>query len=515
LLPALILAVISAQPAAAGEAPEPITYTVKFPEPAEHFARVEALVPTGKQASIEMMMPIWTPGFYRVENYAGRLQDFAARSPEGRALSVAQSKPNRWTIETGGASSVQVSYRVNCSARSVTGNFVGEDLLVLNGGPTFVTLAEKSKRPHDIRLELPPAWKQSMTGLEAAPDGKPHHYCAADYDTLVDSPIVSGNLAVSEFDVDGSKHFVVAAGEPGNWNGKRAAAELQKVVEQDRRLWGPLPFKKYVFLFVVRERGGGGGGLEHLNSALMFGGSAATRQDGPNLSWLMFVSHEYAHAFNVKRLRPVELGPFDYEKEPRTSGLWIAEGLTTYYGDLLVCRAGFGGVREWLGRQSSQINQLQKSPGRLAQTLDDASLNVWTSSMSGVGGSSKTISYYVKGPVVGFLLDAKVQRATAGAKSLDDVMRLAYQRYGGAKGFTADEFRQTAEEVAGVSLKDQFHKWLATTEELDYAEALDWFGLRFAPRDEQQQSWRLEFRDDATPAQRGRLDAMLAGGKIK
>jgi predicted metalloprotease with PDZ domain len=506
--------VIFAQPAWADQAPEPIAYTVKFPEPAQHYALVEAIVPTGKQASIELMMPVWTPGFYRVENYARRLQDFAARTQDGQVLTVAQPKPNRWTIQTTGVSTVVISYRVNCTVRSVTGNFVGEDLLVLNGGPTFVTLFEKVKRPHDILLELPPKWKQSMTGLVAAPDGKPHHYRAADYDTLVDSPMLSGNVAVSEFEVDGSKHVVVAAGEIGNWNGNRAAGELQRVVAQDRRLWGPLPFKKYVFLFVVSERGGGGGGgLEHANSALMYGGSGATRQIGPNLPWLMFVSHEYAHAFNVKRLRPVELGPFDYEKEPRTTGLWIAEGLTTYYGDLLVCRAGFGGAREWLARQSAQINQLQKSPGRLAQTLNDASLNVWTGSMSGVGSGPKTISYYVKGPVIGFLLDAKIQRATKGAKSLDDVMRLAYERYGGAKGFTADEFQQTAEHVAGVSLKDSFHKWLATTDELDYTEALDWFGLRFAPRNENQDIWRLEFREDATPAQRKRLYAMLTGGQ--
>jgi alpha-glucosidase len=219
----------------------------------------------------------------------------------------------------------------------------------------------------------------------------------------------------------------------------------------------------------------------------------------------MFVSHEYFHAFNVKRLRPVELGPFDYEKEPRTTGLWVAEGLTTYYGDLLVARAGFCDTKEYLARVSSHIDKLQKSPGRLVQTLNQASHDVWAGGMSGVGGGPKTISYYVKGPVVGFLLDAKIQRATKGTKSLDDVMRLAYRHYGGDKGFTADQFRQAAEEVAGIDMKEPFHQWLATTEELDYAEALDWFGLRF-----QDKSWRLEVRENATEAQRGRLERWLA-----
>jgi predicted metalloprotease with PDZ domain len=494
--------------AAATQALEPIVYTVKFPEPAKNYALVEAVVPTQKQTSIEMMMPIWTPGYYRVENYAGKVQSLAARTPDGRPLQVEQHKKNRWLIRGGGAKAVIVSYKLICTGRSVTGNWVGADMVVLNGGPSFVTLLEKARRPHEILLELPQMWKRSMTGLDAAPDGKPHRYRAVDFDTLVDSPIVAGNLAVSEFEVDGSQHYVVAAGDTSLWDGKRAAADLRKIVQENRRMWGHLPFKKYVFLFSVREKGGGGG-LEHANSALMMTNAAATRGTEPNLSWLRFVSHEYFHAFNVKRLRPVELGPFDYEKEPRTTGLWIGEGLTTYFGDLIVCRAGFGDTKDFLARLSSHIDRLQKSPGRLVQTLEQASIDVWTSSMSGVGGSAKTISYYVKGPVVGFLLDAKIRRATQGAKSLDDVMKVAYARYGQEKGFTAEQFRRTAEEVTATDLAEPFRKWLATTEELDYTEAIDWFGLRFQSGKAKQETWRLEIREDATESQRNRLQTWL------
>lgn len=489
--------------------PAAIVYTVRFPEPAKNYAMIEAAVPTGKQASVELMMPVWTPGYYRVEDYAAKVQDVTVRTPDGTALAVDRTKPSRWHVETGGAASVLVSYKLVCTRRSVTGNWVGTDLLVLNGGPSFITIAEKAQRPHEIRLELPPGWKHSMTGLNAAPDGKPHHYRAVDYDTLVDSPIIAGNLAVNEFDVDGSKHVVAAGGDTAGWDGVKAAEQLTQVVRENRRLWGPLPFRRYVFLFVVRDKGGGGGGLEHANSALMFTSAAATRGKEPSRSWLMFVSHEYFHAFNVKRLRPVELGPFDYERPPRTSSLWIAEGLTTYYGDLLVRRGGLCDTDAYLARLSEHIGRLQRTPGRLVQTLDAASIDVWTSSMSGVGGGAKTISYYVKGPVVGFLLDAKIRRATDGARSLDDVMQRAYRRYGGEKGFTAEQFRQTAEEVCGVDLKESFRKWLATTEELDYTEALEWFGLRFAPAEGKQATWRLETRADATDAQRQRLQAWL------
>jgi predicted metalloprotease with PDZ domain len=504
----LICTVATGSQSVAAQALEPIVYTVKLPAPDTHVAEVEAAYPTGSKASIEVMMPMWTPGFYKVENYSGKIQTLTARAANGIALQVDQPKKNRWHIQTAGAPAVILSYKLLCTGRSVTTNWVGEDLLVLNGGAAFPTLVDKARRPHDVHLVLPAKWKQSMTGLDAGPDGKPHHYRAPDFDTLVDSPILAGNLDVQDFVVDGSKHFLVAAGDIAQWDGKRAAVDLARIVQENRRMWGFLPFQKYVFLCVLRQ---GGGGLEHKNSTLVTTNPGAMRTAASYASWLGLVSHEYFHAFNVKRLRPVELGPFDYEKEPRTTGLWIAEGLTSYYGDIILPRAGLGGSKDFLARLSSHIDKLQKSPGRLVQSLEQASYDVWTSGMSGITSSDKTISYYVKGPVVGFLLDAKIRRATAGAKSLDDMMKLAYQRYSGDRGFTAEQFRQTAEDVAGVDLKGWFQHAIASTKELDYTEALEWFGLQFAASDGKQamKSWKLEMRKDATEAQKRRLESWL------
>jgi predicted metalloprotease with PDZ domain len=213
----------------------------------------------------------------------------------------------------------------------------------------------------------------------------------------------------------------------------------------------------------------------------------------------------------VKRLRPVELGPFDYEKPPSTTSLWVAEGLTTYGANLVLARTFLCTVPEFLGLLSDSIGELQNSPGRKKQTLEEASLDVWTSGTSGVGRDTKNLlSYYAKGPVVGFLLDAKIQRATHGRKSLQDVMRLAYERYGGARGFTADEFQKTAEEVANADLGPSFRSWLRSTDELNYKEALDWFGLRWAPK-----SWQLVVNPDASEAQTARLKAWLGRDKGK
>jgi predicted metalloprotease with PDZ domain len=493
---------------AAAQATEPILYTIKVPAPDKHVAEVEAVVPTGGRPSIEMMMPLWSPGFYRAEDYARRVQGFSARKPDGTSLPVDQTRKNRWRIESGGGPTIVVSYRLACEGRSVTTNWVGDDLGVFNGAAAFPTLVETARRPHEIRLELPTRWKRSMSALDPAPDGLPNHYLAGDYDTLVDSPIVAGDPSVDEFEVDGSKHALVDLGEMGEWDGARAARDLEKIVRENRRFWGFLPFKRYLFLNVFRR---GGGGLEHRDCCLLTSSPPRPGRAEPSLRWLEFVSHEYFHAFNVKRLRPVELGPFDYEVPPNTSSLWVSEGLTNYYGELLVVRAGLGGRGDFLASLSSHIGHLQNAPGRLVQTLEQSSLDVWSSGTSGIGrDDAKTVSYYVKGPVVGFLLDAHIRRATGGEKSLDDVIRLAYARYSGDRGFTAEQFRGTAEEVAHADLKPWFRKALASTEELDYTEALDWFGLRFAPSDDPAKAWKLEVHDDATDAQKGHLDDLFA-----
>jgi predicted metalloprotease with PDZ domain len=500
-------ALLGPLPAVAQVAPpagrQPVVYTIRVPSPEAQIAAIEASLPAEGRAAIELMMPIWSPGFYRIEDYAAQVRSLVARGPDGRALEVERTRGNRWRITTGGASRVVVTYELTCDGRSVTTNWVSPELGVLNGPATFITLADATARPHEVRLELPPEWESAATGLAAAPDGEPFHYRADDYDTLVDAPIVAGDLSTHEFTVDGVPHYLVDAGAPDAWDGARAARDLQRIVEQSLPLWGRLPYERYVFLNVFRR---GGGGLEHANSTLLTASAERLTTEPGYRRWLSFVAHEYFHAFNVKRLRPVELGPFDYEEGPRTPSLWEAEGLTSYYADLFLARSGLGDAGDLLAALSGTIRRLQSSPGRLLATLETSSLNVWTNSLSGVGAGDSTVSYYDKGLVVGFLLDARIRHATGGRKSLDDVMRLAYQRYGGARGFTPDEFRATAEEVAGADLEEWFHRALATTEELNYVEALDWYGLLFAPDG----SWTLEIREDATDAQRDHLRALSA-----
>jgi len=466
-------------------------------------AEIDLTVPTDGQSDIEFFMPIWSPGFYRVQDYASKIEEIAARNAEGETLPLDTVRSNRWRVQTGGAEQVVISYRLYCPDSFVTTNWVSADLLVLNGGATYITAVGETERSYEVWLEPAPTWERVATGLEQLGDDGTHHYRADDFDTLVDAPIVAGDLEVTTFLVDGVEHQLVDVGERDGWDSERAARDLEEIVEETLPLWGEIPYEKYVFLNAFRR---GGGGLEHENSTLLTTSAEAMSTPERYRRWLSFATHEYFHSFNVKRLRPVELGPFDYETPPSTSSLWLSEGVTSYYGDLFVARAGLYTPEQYLASLSSAIANLQNSPGRLLQSLAQSSLEVWTNSNSGVGAAPTTVSYYVKGQVVGFLLDAHIRTATDGARTFEDVMRLAYERYGGERGFTPDQFRTTAEEVAGVDLQEWFRQALESTEELDYSEALEWFGLRFAPDD----SWTLEVAVDASESQTEHLRTLLA-----
>ena len=477
--------------AMAQSAPEPIRYTLTFQAPQTHYVEVTAIVPTGRRPDVDLMMAVWTPGSYLVREYARNVEGVSAIGADGRVLDVDKSKKNHWRVSTGGAPTITLKYRVYCREMSVRTNWVESDFALLNGAPTFITLADLAPRPHEVVINPASGWKRSITALPAMAGGD-HRYRAPDYDTLVDSPIVVGNPAVYDFDVDGKRHSLVDVGEGGVFDGARAAKDLEAIVNEDRRLWGSLPYDRYVFFNMITESGGG---LEHKNSTVLMTNRWSTRTRRAYLSWLQLASHEYFHAWNIKRLRPAELGPFDYENENVTRSLWIAEGFTDYYADLQVERAGLQTRDEYLDDLSNTIELLQTTPGRLVQSAEMASFDAWIKYYRpDENSNNSSISYYTKGTVIAFLLDAKVRKATGGAKSLDDVMRAAYQKYSGPKGYTPEEFRAVAEQVAGINLKSFWQAVVEGTTELDYAEALDTFGLRFkaapqSPADRSPRPW--------------------------
>lgn len=500
----VVVALLGPQPGQAQRL-DPISYALRIPAPETQLVEVTAEVPASSGSVIELMMPIWSPGYYRVEDYAATVRDLTARTPAGEPLAIEAAGKNRWRVDPRGAARVQLSYRVYCNQRSVTTNYVDRDHAILNGAPTFITLAERARRRHDVSLTLPPGWTHAMTGLDSAGATA---FRAVDYETLVDSPILAGRLGVREFRVGGKPHYLVSAGNTEGWDDDAAVRDLSRFVDENRRFWGVLPYDKYLFLLLFRP---GGGGLEHRNSTL----STVAARSGPR-GWgsLGLLAHEYVHLYNVKRLRPVELGPFDFERPPATASLWISEGVTSYYSGLLLTRAGLQTADDYLGSLSALIGGLQNAPGRLRQSVEQSSLEVWGNSNSGVNPNASTVSYYSKGNVLGLLLDARIRRQTNGRRSFDDVMRSAYERYAGERGFTAEQFRQTAERIAGGDLTEWFRRAVSSTEELDYTDLLEWYGLRFVPSGGKiEGSWKLDVRPDQTEGQKRNLAAWLAPSK--
>ncbi|MBY0506006.1 MAG: PDZ domain-containing protein [Bryobacteraceae bacterium] len=461
-----------------------LRYTLRFPHAAQHYVEVTAEVPGPNP---ELALAVWTPGSYLIREYSQHLEAFSARDAAGQALSWEKTRKNRWRVSSPG--NATVTYRIYARTMGVQSNWVESGFALLNGAPTFLTLADHLPRTHEVTLELPADWAAHYSGLELT---GPHAYSARDYDTLVDSPIYAGSPSVYRFEAAGRPHYLVNEGEAGAWNGAESAVAVEKIVREYHRMMGVIPYDQYLFFNLLLESGGG---LEHHNSTVLIASRWAwSRTEDPPVelpsgqprqpnrtNWLDLVSHEYLHLWNVKRLRPVELGPFDYEQENYTRTLWVAEGITTYYGPLAVKRAGLIDEAAYLKTLSREITQLQNTPGRLIQTVETSSYDAWIKLYRQNENSPNTlISYYTKGAVIAWLIDACVRRLTGGAKSLDDVMRLAYQRYSRERGYTSTDFRDLVNEVAGADLGSWFYSLLETTQELDYTEALTWFGLRFA-----------------------------------
>jgi predicted metalloprotease with PDZ domain len=437
---------------------EPYVYTVRFPAPLTHYAEVEALIPTGSLDSLELFMAVWTPGSYLVREYARQVEKVAAFDETGGELPVRKMRKNRWSVVTKGCASVRVSYRVYCFELSVRTNWVDENFALLQGAATYLSVVGQLNRPHAIQIVLPAGWRAAFSGLPR--DGE--YFVAPDYDTLVDCPILAGNPSVYEFEVDGKPHYLVHEGDDSLWDGLRSLTDVAKIVRQQLSMWGSLPYERYVFLNILVD-GNGRGGLEHKNSCCVIASRYSTRTRASYVSWLELISHEFFHTWNVKRLRPVELGPFDYENENYTRALWFSEGFTEYYGALMLVRAGITKPEEYL-KGASMIEKLQTTPGRLTQSVELASFDAWIKLYRPDENTvNSAISYYVKGAVIAFLLDARLR---AEGDSLDERMRRWFELHSGECGFSViDEPWLTAA--------------IETTEELDYAPALEFYGLRF------------------------------------
>jgi predicted metalloprotease with PDZ domain len=473
IAPLLVAGLIAAAPCALGQpVPGAIVYTISMPQPSNHLFHVTLRADGLKGEFHDVKMPAWHPGYYRMIDYAKNLSDFRARDGAGRALPWEKVTKNTWRIATGKASTMILSYDVLGTVSFSAQNFLGESRAFIAPTGMYVYLAGQLQHAAMVSIQLPPGWSRIATGLDPVP-GRANTFSAPDVDTLYDCPILIGNQETLGFDVQGKRHTVAIESIPASVDRPRMLADLKKMVESAATLVGDLPYTRYAFLMM----GNGNGGIEHANSsANSFNGNSLADEDGYR-RWLSFICHEYFHHYNVKRIRPIALGPFDYDTENVTNMLWVSEGLTVYYQDLLLVRAGLQTSDQYLDRMASAINSFENVPGHHYQSATDSSMTTWGT--SGVGNDrNTTISYYNNGAMIGAMLDLKIRNESLNRKSLDDVIRALYRKYYRQKkrGFTDDEFTQECESAAGARLTDVF-EYASTTRDVDYARYFAYAGL--------------------------------------
>ncbi len=458
-------------------ADEQVKYKLTFPKHENHYVQVEASFrDCGPQQQV--FMPVWTPGSYLIREYARHVDSVEASDAKGTKLAIKKVNKNRWQVDNSEKqSSFTVRYRIYCNELSVRTNFVDSQFALLNGAAVFLTRNESLEQEHVVAIELPSQWKQAVTALERRVELGANVFVARNFDELVDSPIVAGNPNLHPFTVGGIEHFLVNLGDASLWDGDTAAADVAKIVAEHQKMWGRSPYKRYLFLNVIAESGGG---LEHDNSTVLLTSRWSFRSPNRYNSWLGLVSHEFFHTWNVRRLRPKVLANYDYEVENYFEELWVAEGVTSYYDDLALARSGFNSTRKHLEDLSKRIRSLQNKNGRLKQSLALSSHDAWIKFYRPDENSSNTsISYYNKGSVVAFLLDIEIRRATENKKSLDDVMRALYDKYALKEGYSNADVLAEVNRITGKDLSEWFDRAIYSTEELNYQAAFDWLGLKF------------------------------------
>lgn len=483
----------------------PIRYSIFFREIEQHVIEVEAAIPTSGAPSIDLMMPVWTPGSYLVREYARHIESIQVIDPKsGTSLSIEKKSKNIWTVACPGCDLIEVRYRLYCREMSVRTNWVERDFGFLTGAATFITRRDWLAHPHWVQLELPPSWPDVATSLEKS-DGKNTAFRkAASYDELVDSPILMGKLDTQTFEVSGKKHELVTAMHDGLWDTKQAAADAAKIIAVEHEFWGEVPYPHYTFLNVVSETGGG---LEHDNSSVLMANRFAMKKKGSYIDWLALVSHEFFHTWNVRRLRPKVLMQYDYSNEQYFPELWIAEGVTSYYDDLFVANAGLRTRDEYLSSLSKHIAGVQQATGRLVQPLHDASWDAWIKFYRPDENAGNTrMSYYVKGAVVAWLLDTEIQRSTDGQKRLRDVMQGLWKEHR-ATGYTMEDFERITSQVAGRPMKEWLDGNIRQASELNYKPALEWYGLRFKSNDKKPADDKTKGTPDAADAAKKTAEA--------
>ena len=471
----LILILMSTNISTAATMPQ-ISYTVTFPEAQAHYADVEMTISNLKQNTLVLKVPVWTPGSYLIREYAKNVEAFSV-SAKGNVLPFIKTRKNWWSINTQGEKDITIKYRVYCNEISVRTSTVDASHAFISTSGFFMYPEGMLHDASTIRIIPYDGWSKVSTSLEMV-NNDPFTVTAPNYDILFDSPIEVGNQDVFGFKAAGVDYEVAMFGT-GKYDKERLKKDMAKIVEQETAVYGENPNKRYVF--IVHNYAKSGGGLEHLSSTVLGAARDTYASETGYQGFLSLVAHEHFHLWNVKRLRPIALGPFDYDNENYTTDLWIAEGFTAYYEDIILRHAAIIPVDNYLNVLGNDINSVENQAGRKFQSVTDASYDPWIKAYRpNENSANTTISYYSKGSVIAMLLDLEIINDSNAKYSLDDVMRHMYDEYykGKERGYTDVEFKQGLEKYAGKNLDDFYSKYVYGVDDIDYNTYLGYAGYK-------------------------------------
>ncbi len=449
-------------------------FTVSFVDPGNHVYDMTLDVTSLAKGQHELTLPVWTPGTYKIKDFSRHLFDLSIEGSRG-PVEITHAGKNLWLFETLDDEPLHIHYRIYAFEFGVSTSHLDQTHAYFNGAQLFLLIDDYKDIPYIVTLQKPADWITS-TGLD--PDhGHPNQYKAPNYDILIDSPFEVGKQSIVSFAVDEKPHQVAVYGH-GNEDLPRLRGDLEKIVRTQRQIFGSLPYDHYTFIVHLSDKSTGG--LEHLNSTTCGVERFMFRPWKNYKRVLELFAHEFFHLWNVKRIHPDMLGPFDYNREVYTHLLWAMEGFTNYYASLTLKRSGLYSVSDYLSALGKKLQDYERRPGRFVQSLAESSFDTWIKLYQPDEDSiNRTISYYLKGDLVGTCLDLEIRRRTGNQFSLDTVLQRLYDRYGQKGiGFPESVYQDTVEEVSNSSFQDFFEKYIYGTEPIPVDEALLAAGLR-------------------------------------
>lgn len=473
---ACLLALLSLPLSACAQSPR-VEYRVVLDQPQTQMVDIEVTLRGVDDEQVDLMLPVWRPGRYEVLDMAGTVRGERATNAAGEPLPWRKVDKSTWRIDTGGASEVSLRYRLYANEIRSRTRHVDETHAFLSGSAVFMYSPEYRDEPLRVIVEAPEGWRIA-TGLEPDPS-RSDAVIAPNYDILVDSPLEIGEHELIEFDAAGKPHEIVIWGR-GSWDAEELREDFAKIVEEQVAIFGGVPYDRYVFM--IHCNPGMGGGTEHINSTIMGARPEVFESQSAYEGFLGLVSHEYFHTWNVKQFRPSGINPYDYQRENYTDLLWVSEGTTSYYDDLTLARAGLISVSKYLDRLSGTINGHRKSPGRLEQSLSESSFDAWVKfNQRNDDTHNYTVNFYGAGSMASLLLDLELRRRTGGRVTLDDAMRVLYERFPlSGPGFTQADLRELLAELAGSSFDEIFDRYIDGRESMPLEDALTLVGLELA-----------------------------------